>query len=272
VWAGVLGSPIAHSLSPVLHRAAYAHLGLTDWRYDARECTADELPGVLDAARGDGTFGGYSLTMPLKVTALALVDGLEPLASAVGAVNTVVRQNGGLYGANTDVPGMVNALGAAGVGSPERPLVLGGGGSAQAAVAALAALGSRDVRVALRSPARAPALQSVARWAGVALEVVEWAPAALAGVDLVISAVPVTASGDVARWVAPDNAGLVLFDLVYSPWPTPLAAAAARAGARIIGGLELLIHQAVGQIELMTGRLVDVDVLRGAGEAALQAR
>jgi len=109
VWASVLGSPIAHSLSPALHRAAYRALGLTGWSYDARQCTSHQLPDVLDRARADADFGGFSLTMPLKLTALSLVDDLEPLAARVGAVNTVVPRDAGLFGANTDVPGLVAA-------------------------------------------------------------------------------------------------------------------------------------------------------------------
>src|ERR1700712_699591 len=106
--AAVCGSPIAHSLSPVLHRAAYAELGLRDWSYEAVECTSAELPARLEAARREEDFGGYSLTMPLKLTAVGLVDELEPLARRVGAVNTVVPRNGGLAGYNTDVPGMIS--------------------------------------------------------------------------------------------------------------------------------------------------------------------
>jgi shikimate dehydrogenase len=272
VRASVLGSPIAHSLSPALHRAAYAHLGLTDWSYDARECTSEQLAGVLGAARSDPLFGGFSLTMPLKLTALPLVDDLEPLAQRVGAVNTVVSAQGRLLGANTDVPGLVAALIEAGVTAIERPVVLGAGGSAQAAVAALAALGSPSVRVAARNPQRAQRLGDVARASGIDLTVVGWDREATGESDLIISAVPATAGDALAPWTQAWPAPAALFDLVYAPWPTALAAAAQRAGAGVLGGLDLLVHQAVGQIALMTGRQIDVAVLRAAGERALASQ
>ncbi len=272
MWASVLGSPIAHSLSPTLHRAAYRELRLTGWSYDARECTSDQLADVLAQARADPAFAGFSLTMPLKLAALELVDELEPLAARVGAVNTVVPRAGGLFGANTDVPGMVAALIEAGVTALERPVVLGAGGSAQAAVAALAAMGAPSVRVAARSPQRAGALSDVARASGIELTVVGWDREATGEADLIISAVPATAGDALAPWTQAWPAPAALFDLVYAPWPTPLAAAAQRAGAAVLGGLDLLVHQAVGQIALMTGRQIDVTVLRAAGERALGGR
>jgi shikimate dehydrogenase len=269
VWASVLGSPIAHSLSPVLHRAAYAHLGLTEWTYTPRECTSDQLAGLFAEAREHPAFGGFSLTMPLKLTAVPLVDDLEPLAVRVGAVNTVVPRRGGLYGANTDVPGMVAALIEAGLTTLERPAVLGGGGSAQAAVAALAALGAPSVRVAVRSPHRAAALRDVAEASGIAISIGGWGREATDGADLVISAVPAGATDALAPWIQDWPAPSALFDLVYAPWPTALAQAAFEAGATVLGGLDLLVHQAVGQVALMTGRRIDVAVLREAGERAL---
>jgi shikimate dehydrogenase len=272
VWASVLGSPIAHSLSPVLHRAAYASLGLTDWTYAARECTSEQLADVIGEARSDTEFGGFSLTMPLKITALRLVDELEPLAERVGAVNTVVPRDGLLFGANTDVPGLVAALIEAGVTAIERPVVLGGGGSAQAAVAALAALGAPGVRVAVRSPHRVPALADVARASGIDLTIVGWDRAATGECDLIISTVPGGAADALVPWTAAWPAPAALFDLVYAPWPTPLAAAGLQAGGTVLGGLDLLVHQAVGQIALMTGRQVDVAILRAAGEHALASR
>jgi shikimate dehydrogenase len=269
VWAAVLGSPIAHSLSPVLHRAAYAELGLADWSYDAIDCTADALPELISRAHGDPEFGGYSLTMPLKLAVLPLLDELLPVAHQVGAVNTVVRREGRLFGANTDVLGMVNALREAGVDAPKRPVVLGGGGSAQAAVAALAELGAKRMKVALRSMSRAPSLRAVAEESGIRLEAVSFEPGAIDGADLVISTVPGNVSQMLAGWSVRWPAGAVLFDLIYAPWPTPFSAAASAAGARVVGGLDLLAHQAVGQIALMTGADIDVAVLRAAGERAL---
>jgi shikimate dehydrogenase len=272
VWAAVLGSPISHSLSPVLHRAAYVELGLTDWTYDPIECTAEGLPALIAQAHGDPLFGGFSLTMPLKLAVLPLLDELLPLARATGAVNTVMRRGERLFGANTDVPGMVNALREAGVDQPKRPLVLGGGGSARASIAALAQLGASRVWVGVRSGSRAAELRAVAEGAGVRLEVVDFAAAAIDGADLVISTVPGAASPEMAEWDVSWRSGAVLFDLVYDPWPTPFAGRAIAAGVTVLGGLDLLVHQAVGQITLMTGLDVDVAVLRSAGERALAQR
>jgi shikimate dehydrogenase len=267
--AAVLGSPIAHSLSPVLHRAAYAALGLSGWSYDAVECRADELADRLAEARTQPSFGGFSLTMPLKLTALSLVDELEPLARRVGAVNTVVARNGGLAGFNTDVPGMISALHAAGVADVRAPTVLGGGGSAQAALAALAVLGAPTVRVLLRDPGKAGSLRQVAAAVGVGLEVHPWGRPE--DTDLVVSTVPAGAADPLADLLA-DFAwpgAAPLFDILYAPWPTRLAQVATAAGVPVIGGLELLAAQAVGQVELMTGHLVDVEVLLEAGRHAL---
>jgi shikimate dehydrogenase len=271
-YAGVLGSPIAHSLSPVLHLAAYEHLGLTGWSYRAIECEEQDLPQLIGRVRGDPAFGGYSLTMPLKLAVLPLVDELDRRAEQVGAVNTVVPREGGLFGANTDVPGMVNALREGGIDAVTTPVVLGGGGSAQAAIAALGLLGATKVTVVVRNRHRVAGLVAVADRSGVELIARDWSPAGLPAADLVISAVPAAAWEALAPWTQNWPAATTLFDLVYAPWPTVLADAAMRAGAPVLGGLELLVHQAVGQIELMTGHTVDVSVLRAAGERALAAR
>ncbi len=265
----MLGSPIAHSLSPTLHRAAYAELGLRAWSYTAIECPADGLAGLLSDARRDPAFGGYSLTMPLKLTALPLMDDLEPLARTVGAVNTVVPVDGRLLGCNTDVPGMVSALHAAGIDDVRAPTVLGGGGSARAALAALSVLGAETVRVLMRDPAKADALRQVADEVGVALVAEGWGRPE--DTDLIVSTVPAGAADPLADLLAdfawPGAAGL--FDILYHPWPTRLAAVAQQAGVVVVGGLDLLAAQAVGQVELMTGRVVDVEVLLAAGRAAL---
>src|SRR4051812_4762522 len=267
--AAVLGSPIAHSLSPVLHRAAYAALGLSGWSYEAIECGTEQLPERLREVRDEEEFGGYSLTMPLKLSALGLVDELEPLARRVGAVNTIVRRDGCLAGYNTDVPGMVAAVHAAGITDVRTPTVLGGGGAAQAPPPAPAVLGAPSVRVLLRDPAKGAALERVAAEVGVGLDVQPWGRPE--DTDLLISTVPSGAADPLAELLAefawPGAAPL--FDILYHPWPTPLAQVAKAAGVPVIGGLELLAAQAVGQVELMTGRAVDVEILRAAGEHAL---
>jgi shikimate dehydrogenase len=246
----------------VLHRAAYAALGL-DWAYDARECTADGLPGMVAAAAGDPAWAGFSLTMPLKLAVLPLLSETEPLAEAVGAVNTVVPRSGGTsgtVGANTDVPGMVAALGEAGVTSVGSATILGAGGTAQAALAALRELGQSHPTVLVRSVARAGALLAAAERLGVTPQVRPWPEAITDGTELVLSTVPAGAADGLSL---PSSCRLV-FDVVYAPWPTPLAEQARLAGAAIVSGLDLLVHQACGQVRLMTGREVGPEVLRAA--------
>lgn len=264
----MLGSPIAHSLSPVLHRAAYDALGL-DWAYDAVECDEAGLPALLD--RLGPEYAGLSLTMPLKAVVLPLLDTVTPLAVAVEAANTVVFRDGCRHGDNTDVPGMVRALSDAGIAPGESPVVLGAGGTARSALAALADLGARDVAVVVRERARARPLAAAGERLGTRVTLTAWpGVAALREATLVVSTVPAGAADAVAAggW----RGDLPLFDVLYHPWPTPLAAAALAAGARVVPGLDLLVSQAVLQVELMTGRRPPAGVLAAAGREALAAR
>jgi shikimate dehydrogenase len=244
----------------LLHRAAYAHLRL-DWVYDRHEVTEAELEAFLDGL--DAAWRGLSLTMPLKHEALRLATRASSLAQRVGAANTLVFEGEGERIAdNTDVPGMVGALRERGVDAVDDALVLGGGGTACAAVAALAGIAGR-VAVAVRNPQRAGDVRAVAAAFAVRLDVLPWdlADDALAA-PLVVSTVPKGAADALALSVR--GAPGVLFDAIYDPWPTPLAAAWAAAGGRVIGGLDLLVHQAALQVELMTGRPVPVAILRAA--------
>lgn len=301
----MLGHPVGHSLSPVLHRAAYAWLDL-DWTYDARDVTADDLAAFLDSlgpdgpgadgpgADGLGAGGGWrglSLTMPLKRAVLPLLDTVDPLAVTVGAANTVVLTPAGRHGSNTDVGGLLDALAEAGVAAPpvEPPLeppadppaaagpsapgrapasclVLGGGATAASTVAALARLGPAEVVLAVRDPVRAAAVLDLARRVGLPVRTAELdTPARWGHPDLVVSTLPAGAADAVAGAVAGVLApGALVFDVVYDGWPTPLARAAARAGARVLSGLDLLVHQAAGQVLAFTGREVPVAVLRAA--------
>lgn len=267
--AAVLGSPIGHSLSPVLHRAAYAALGL-DWEYDAVECDSAALPHTL--ARLAPTHVGVSLTMPLKQAVLPLLAHVEELAHAVGAVNTVLLDEAGWRGSNTDVPGMVAALRRAGLAEPlGAVVVLGGGATAASAVAAVAALGRDDPLVVVREPVRAGAVMSAAERIGARPRVVRWDAWDGAVEGLLVSTVPAGAADPLAErltWAT----GSVLFDVVYAPWPTPVARLAGEAGATVVGGLELLVEQAALQVEVMTGRAAPVAAMREAGERALASR
>jgi shikimate dehydrogenase len=269
--AGVLGHPVAHSLSPVLHRAAYDLLGLAGWTYEAYDVTADRLGEFLVGL--DDTWAGLSLTMPLKAAVLPLLDEATPLVEAVGAANTVVLSGARLRGENTDVPGMVAALADHGVERVDHVAVLGGGATARSALAAAAALGA-DASVHSRTPARADALHRTADAVGLGLDVHPWEDAAKAlAAPLVVNTTPAGAA-DALGDALPADLG-TLFEVLYDPWPTRLAAAWAERGGRVVGGLDLLVHQAVLQVGLMTGARVDVPgfaaSLREAGERALRA-
>jgi shikimate dehydrogenase len=252
--AAVLGSPIAHSLSPVLHRAAYEALGLTRWRYAAHDVDEDAfLPFVAGL---DETWRGLSLTMPLKEVAFDVAADVSPLALATGAVNTLVRRETGEWDAhNTDVHGIVAAL--AGAVRPSSATVLGSGATARSAIAALAQLGVRHVRLAVRAGAR-PATLRMAADLGVEVEQVplpHWAAASERGDDrqLVVSTVPTGAGSAAAEVLAGRRLHGTLLDVVYADWPTPLARAGAAAGLDVVSGLDMLVHQAGEQVRLMTG-------------------
>jgi shikimate dehydrogenase len=267
--AAVLGSPIAHSLSPVLHRAAYRALGLTGWCYQAIECDEARLPALLDGC-GPG-WAGLSLTMPLKRAVLGLLDHVDPLASEVGAANTVVFAGGRRHGHNTDVPGMIAALAeAGGAGAPATVLILGGGATACSALAAVRGLGAAQVTAAVRDPARAGDLLAAARRLGVGVTLTPFDQPAVAAPDLLISTVPAGAANIYAeRMTRGELKPRHLLDVVYDPWPTALAAAARPAGAGVVGGFPMLLHQAAGQVTLMTGEKAPVEAMRAAGLGAL---
>jgi len=268
--AAVLGSPIAHSLSPTLHRAAYAAMGLSGWTYEAVECDETGLAPFLDGL--DGDWAGLSLTMPLKRTALALVDEVSELAATVGGANTVLLREGRRYGDNTDVYGIVTALTEAGAAAPRTVTILGAGATAASALAALHELGVRSATLCVRSRARARETCAVGRRLGLRVETTELDGLERAlPADLVVSTLPGRAADPYADRIA--GACGALFDVVYAPWPTALAQAVEEAGGVVVGGFPMLLHQAVRQVALMTGREdVPVEAMRAAGEAELAAR
>ncbi len=250
--AAVCGKPIAHSLSPVIHTAGYAAAGLLNWTYTAIECAEAELPDLVAGLGPEWV--GLSLTMPLKEAALTVAGTASPAATAVGAANTLVRRPDGTWFAdNTDIGGMVRVLRDAGVADRPTVSVLGGGGTARAALAAAAGLGATAVTVVTRRAEALDALSPAAAALDLHLDGVGWPDAAAAfDADAIISTVPKGAADDLAAAV-PWRAGSVLFDAVYDPWPTPIAAAAAAAGVRVASGLDLLLAQALGQFEQFTG-------------------
>jgi shikimate dehydrogenase len=260
--AGVLGRPITHSLSPALHRAAYAELGL-DWTYEAIDCGVAELAGVLAARAG---WAGFSATMPLKHATLDVAAEVRPLARAVGAANTLLPGPNGWIADNTDVAGVGAALAEHGVATDD-VTILGAGGTAQAVLGAVHASGAARCTVLVRDPSRAVAVRATATRLGLELEIGRLdvaAPALAAG--LVVSTLPPHAADPLAaRAWRPEQAVL---DVAYAPWPSALAAAAGRGGARVISGALMLLHQAAEQVRLMTGRPAPVEAMRGALAAA----
>jgi shikimate dehydrogenase len=279
--AAVLGSPIAHSLSPTLHRAAYAALGLTGWRYEAVEVTEEGMPGFL--AGLDASWAGLSLTMPLKRVVRPLLAAESDLARAVGAVNTVTFTPRGPVGDNTDVHGIVAALAGAGVRSASTAAVLGGGATACSAVAALRDLGVRAPRVPVRSAQRAGDVVAAGERLGldVRLAALDATDVVHAGPAVVVSTLPAgaadtlaadLATGLVTPAVRDGVAPPVLLDVVYAPWPTALARAWSQAGGAVVSGLAMLLHQAAGQVRLMTGLEPPVPAMRAAIEAEVARR
>ena len=254
--AAVLGRPISHSLSPELHRAAYRALGLP-WTFDAIDIGPEQLAELIRSRGPDWV--GFACTMPLKRAVLAVADAVSPRALTVGAGNTLLHQPDGTWTAdNTDVTGIVASLREAGV-APATASVLGAGGTAQAAVVALAELGVPRCAVLVRDVARTADVLQTATRAGIDIEVGSLDDAVG---DLVISTLPAGAGDRLAAraW----RPGQALLDVVYAPWPTPLARAVTAAGGVVVSGALMLLHQAAAQVELMTGRPAPVEAMRAA--------
>lgn len=269
--AAVLGKPIAHSLSPVLHRAAYESLGLTGWSYDRFEIDEAALPGFLDGLGPQ--WAGLSLTMPLKRAVIPLVDEVSETAASVDAVNTVVLTGDGRrLGDNTDIPGMVAALREHGIEQVESAAILGAGATASSALAALARICTGQVVAYVRSDARAAEMRRWGERLDVDVRTAHWDDAEQAlRAPLVIATTPAGTTDALAAAV-PERP-TTLFDVLYDPWPTALAARWSMFGGAVVSGLDLLVHQAVLQVERMTGRSpAPLEAMRQAGEKALAAR
>ena len=268
--AAVLGSPIQHSLSPVLHGAAYQALDLRGWHYDKIECDEAGLPRLVDSMGPE--WAGLSLTMPLKRVVMTVADEVSPLAAAVGAANTLVfSPAGGTRADNTDVVGMVSALREAGLARVEQAVILGAGGTAQSALAAVRELGCLTPLVLVRNLGRTGELRETAERLGMRPTIsdglfTEPLPAA----DLVISTLPGSAADPLSatRW-KPET---MVLDVVYAPWPTSFAGSALAVGCPVVSGLTVLLYQAVAQVELMTGHPGPVEAMRDALVAAVAAR
>jgi shikimate dehydrogenase len=264
----VIGSPVVHSLSPALHRAAYRSLGLP-WDYGAHDVSVDQLPGFVGSLSPQ--WRGLSVTMPLKQSVVALCDWLEPMAVDVAAVNTVVFEaDGTRRGYNTDITGFGRALRGHGLATVESAVVVGAGATAASALAALRHLGADSVTVLGRSAERASALKEVGRRLDIAVRVCTFESlGSVPPAGVVISTIPANAQQLYADRLA--SLAPVVFDVIYAPWQPPLLRAAEAAGREIIRGFELLLHQAGRQVELMTGvAAAPLDDMRAAGLAAVR--
>lgn len=261
----VIGSPIAHSLSPAMHRAAYAELGL-DWTYEAVLVEEDGLQEFLGSLGDD--VRGLSVTAPLKRRLAELVepDGGPPL----GVANTVVIDDGMPSTYNTDVPGAVAALAERGVTELMTARILGGGATAASIAYALSTIGVAELELVVRDPSRATEAVTIANRAGLATTVRTIDEPLVDRVDLLVSTLPADATASRARELV-DAAGAV-FDVVYDPWPSALVTAGEQSGLAVVTGLDLLAHQAALQVELMTGESVDPQLLRDAALGELGAR
>lgn len=261
--AAVLGSPIAHSKSPALHRAAYAAAGLP-WRYDAIEVTEADLAHFLGAL--GSRWVGLSLTMPLKESALELVDELHTSAARTQAVNTMVLSASPVYpgriiGYNTDVQGIVEAVRHHGVSTVDSVEILGAGATARSALAAGIDLGARSVLVRARNAQAAQDVASLAiQWGCAEAEVTGMRDAPTLGQrDLTISTLPAGVADGLAGSLSVHCGALL--DVVYDPWPTALAAAWPGV---VVPGIDMLLFQAAEQIRLMAGVEPDVNAMRAA--------
>lgn len=271
----VLGSPVAHSLSPVLHRAAYARLGL-DWEYGRHEVREHELAGFLDGL--DRSWRGLSATMPLKEELFRLADEWDSPVALTGAANTMLlADDGRRIVRNTDVAGIERSLRDAGLASADHAVIAGAGATARSVLVALDALGLRSATVAVREPARAAAFRDLADDLGLELDIVR-----LSDLEHVVE------GADVVAWTLPNGVPLraalpfdarttaVALDVTYHPWPGPLAAQWLEVGGRVASGRDMLLHQAVRQVRFFASGqtelpLDDESAVEAAMRAALDA-
>lgn len=287
--AYVLGHPIAHSLSPALHRAAYDFLGEQNLGYERRDTLPDDLPAIMRGVRNPaGTeeapyIAGLSVTMPLKTAVIQYCDELSETARVTGAVNTVYPRGEKVLGDNTDVIGIVNALRHAGLEPDlkrDEPAVVGGGATAISALTALHQLGYRRVSVYARSLHKLGSVQEAADRLGVQLEQISLAelPQNLAerGHHPVVSTLPARAADEWASQLsglkgASATHRPVLLDVAYNPWPSVLASAWEANGGTVVSGLEMLLYQAVEQVLLFTDRTLSEGELLGLVNAMCAA-
>ena len=265
--AAVLGFPITHSLSPALHNAAYLALGI-EGKYDAVEVKSGQLRDFMNnVKKTEANWIGFSLTMPLKEEILEVADVIDPLAKQINSANTLLpiqlTSGIGWKALSTDVSGFIWALAANGVSDFQSIQIIGAGGTARAAAAAIDAPG-RSIQVISRSAEREAKMRESISLADISFH--NWNDVQL-NADLIINTTP----KNVADSLEPGSG--ILFESLYDPWPTKLAS---NWKGKVIDGLELLVHQAIDQIHFMTGFILDrqlmAPILRAAGEAELKDR
>jgi shikimate dehydrogenase len=266
VKAAVLGSPVSHSLSPVLHNAAYLELGLAH-SYSAIEVSESELGGFLEGINQDWL--GVSLTMPLKEVAFDFADTCDELATVTGAINTLVFRSQ-VKAFNTDVLGLIDAISEAGTDQVSSAVIFGSGATARSALVAAHRLGAQEVTCVARNATDVKRMASVAEVLGVTFSHDSLNNSGWLSADVVVNTTPVGALDAIAQDVYSPK-GLLL-DVVYNPWPTQLAASWALTGGTIVSGLAMLLHQAGHQVTLMTGKPAPVEQMRAALNAELLAR
>ncbi|MCS4535172.1 shikimate dehydrogenase [Corynebacterium sp. HS2168-gen11] len=268
--AAVLGSPIAHSRSPLIHTAGYRALGLDDWSYTAHECTAEQLPAFVRQA--PETYRGFSVTMPAKFAALAFADTVSDKAALIGSANTLVRTADGWFADNTDCEGALGALQTLELALPSTnssAVIIGAGGTARPVFWALAQLGFSKITIVNRSDRRAEFIE-LAHALGVTVDCTSFddatVPALIEQSSVVVNTVPaagIAAYTDIL-------AQAPVFDVIYDPFPTPLMQTAAQRGFPVAHGYHMLVHQALGQFLQFTGQATSFDVMYQALELPSQ--
>ncbi len=261
--AAVLGSPIEHSLSPVLHNAAYAALQL-DWEYSKHDVSTDDLQTFVDQL--DDSWAGLSLTMPLKEVAFTVADSVSETARLTGSINTLLLDSH-IHGDNTDVYGVVEALRESGLESASTAAVIGSGATARSAIVALASIGVQDLSLVARNPQTAESCIELAHELGITHTEVVQHGRHLGRNEVVISTVPKGVADNFVTDVHTSD-GLLL-DVVYHPWPTRMAEHWSNHGGRVASGHLMLLHQAAKQVTLMTHMPAPVEKMRFALELAL---
>ena len=244
IRAAVLGSPLSHSLSPLLHTVAYNELGLKG-DYTAIEVKSGELSDFLLSC--DESWTGFSLTMPLKEEVIALADVVSPLALTINSANTLIRESGQWHATTTDVSGFTHALSSAGIHISGEVLIIGAGATARAAAAACDGV-ANSITVMSRSVSREKDMREAVKTSQI--DFISWGDSSsFSSAQLIISTTPSGASDSLSDFL-PKNPNSSLFDALYHPWPTLILERWKDNGGEIIDGLDLLIHQAIDQMQL----------------------